>query len=350
MKNRSPQIFLIALAVLALAAGVLLAYLAAPAWLGQAICLGAAVLLAVGLNRLSAYRREAEAAMDDVFRQNETAAGTILRSIDIPALLFDGAGRIVWANRALKEIFDGSDIRRLIPDLDPRFPNQTRSLDYGGRNFQLMSMSVHRENPAAKRLTFQYWLDRTEALHYSRLYEEQLPTVALIQVDNYEDLNADKQFHRNTVLTEVERKVSDFVSAINGIYRRYDSSKFLVVFEAARLNEMEKQRFPLLDSVREIDTGTGQSITLSIAVGVANRVADSDEAARSGMQPVSYTHLREAPESPPGHSGKGACRIRRRRPGKRPPSVCRCTECAGAWLTSDSEQAGGCLLYTSRCV
>lgn len=282
--NHSPKAALIPSFLLALSSGALLAYFIRPPWLGLCVCALALAALGYGLGRLRAYRREMEAAMDDIFRQNDKTAGSIIASIGIPALLFDAEGRILWKNQAFAEIFKGADIRRLIPGLDPRFPNQAQSFETNGRSFQLMNMSVQRTGGQPQHLTFQYWLDRTEALHYSRLYEEQMPTVALIQIDNYEDLSADKQFHRNTVLTEVERKVSDFVNSLGGISRRYDSNRFLVVFEAARLGELEKQRFPLLDAVREIDTGTGQSITLSISVGVASRIADSDEAARSGMQ------------------------------------------------------------------
>ncbi|MDR0840130.1 MAG: DHH family phosphoesterase [Christensenellaceae bacterium] len=282
--NRSPQTTLIPLAVLALLAGGLLAYMVTPYWYGLSVCGAALLLLAIGIGVLTSYRRAVHADANDIFQQNATAAGSIINNIDLPALLFDDSGQIVWSNHAFSELYDGTDMRRLLPGLDPRFPNQAQAFEFNGRNFQLMSMSVQRSSVFAQHLTFQYWLDRTEALHYSRLYEEQLPTIALIQVDNYDDLNADKQFHRNTVLTEVERKVSDFVSSIEGVYRRYDSSKYFVVFEAKRLAELEKHRFALLDSVREVDTGTGQSVTLSIAVGVSNRIALSDEAARNGMQ------------------------------------------------------------------
>ena len=282
--NRSPQTALIPPAIASALAGGLLAYFVSPVWMGLGVCAFALTTLLIGLARLSAYRKATDEAMDDVFRQNDNAVGNIIANVDIPALLFNADGRILWANRAFTEIYSGSDIRRLISGLDPRFPNQAQSFEISGQSFQLMNMSVQRTGRFANHITFQYWLDRTEALHYSRLYEEQMPTVAIIQVDNYEDLNADKQFHRNTVLNEVESKISDFVSSVGGIYRRYDSSKFIAVFEAVCLNELEKQRFPLLDSVREIDTGTGQSITLSISVGVANHIADSDEAARNGMQ------------------------------------------------------------------
>ena len=147
-----------------------------------------------------------------------------------------------------------------------------------------MSVPVQRENPNARRLTFQYWIDRTEALHYSRLYEEQRPTVALIYVDNYDELNADKQFHRNAVLSEVERLVSEFVTSLEGVYRRYENARFFIVFEASHIAMLEKQRFALLDAVRSIETGTEQQVTLSIAVGVENRIAISDESAQQAME------------------------------------------------------------------
>ena len=86
------------------------------------------------------------------------------------------------------------------------------------------------------------------------------------------------------MLGEVEKLVSAFVSSIEGSYRRYDSSKFFVVFEAKRITELEKARFPLLDAAREISTGTEQTVTLSISVGAANRIAQSDESARQGME------------------------------------------------------------------
>mgnify|MGYP000267219030 FL=1 len=223
--NRSPQGSLIPLALLCLVAGGLLAYFIQPAWIGLVVCLLALVFLFVGMGRFSAYRRAVETALDDIFRQNDTAAGNVINNIDIPALLFDSEGKIVWANHAFRELYKGTDLCSLIPGLDPRYPNKAQSLDYNGRSFQLMNMTVQRSGRGIRHLTFQYWVDRTEALHYSRLYEEQMPTVAIIQIDNYDDLNADKQFHRNTVLTEVERKISDFVSSIDGVYRSYDVSK-----------------------------------------------------------------------------------------------------------------------------
>ena len=282
--NRKPEIPIILLAAAACLACGVLAAIMRPLWLGLAFGLAALLALLGALLSLRALRRDVRTAMDDIFLENTSASAQIMNSIGIPALLFDSEGRILWGNAAFHDIYSGKDITKLVPGLETRFPTQAPPFEINGRNFQMMSVPVQRENPNARRLVFQYWIDRTEALHYSRLYEEQMPTVALIYVDNYDELNADQQFHRNAVLAEVERLVSEFVTGIEGTYRRYENARFFVVFEAKRIAELEKQRFSLLDAVRSIETGTEQQVTLSIAVGVENRIAQADESARQGME------------------------------------------------------------------
>ncbi|MEG1548279.1 MAG: DHH family phosphoesterase [Clostridia bacterium] len=279
-----PHIALIPLSIIAAVASAALVYFVKPIWIGAAMCILSAATFLFGIILLHVYSKANIAALDDVFRQNESVAGEIINKVNLPALIYNKSGHIIWSNQALDDMYAGHDIRKLMPGTDPSVITSKLNIEFNGRNFQVTSMPVERSHKNAQPLTFQYWMDRTEALHYSRLYEEQMPTVALIYVDNYEELNADKQFHKNAVLSEVEKLVSAFASTIEGIYRRYDTSKFFVVFEAKKLNELEKQRFPLLDSAREIDTGTNQTVTLSISVGVANRIALSDESARQGME------------------------------------------------------------------
>ena len=278
--DKKPQLAFIPLFIAAAAACGLLYLTFLDRWVAYVLFALCAICFCIGFFSVLSYKKTVKYAMNDIFRENDTTAGNIITNIAIPCVLFDSGGKIVWCNDAFGEIFPGSDIRRLIPDMDPRFPNKAQSIEYNGQHFQLMSMPVQRIRTET-RLTFQYWLDRTEALHYSRLYEEQMPTVGLIQVDNYDDLMTDRQFHRNSVLSEVERRVSDFVTAMDGVYRRYDNSKFFFVFEAKRIAELEQQRFTLLDEVREIDTGTGQPVTLSISIGVADRIARRPETACS---------------------------------------------------------------------
>lgn len=244
----------------------------------------ALVLYMLGLGQWIRYNKEIGQLLDDVFKDNKSAAEMIFTRINVPSLLFDAEGKIVWTNNAMRELYAGGDIKKLLPQIELPIAQKSMIISRNGMDFMVSNMYVKRENQKLRGLTFQYWIDRTEALHYSRLYEEKMPTVALIYVDNYDDLTSDEQFRRHSVLAEVERRIKEFVQSIDGVYRRYESSKFYVVFEAKRLAELEKKRFPLLDAVRSIDTGTNLSVTLSIAVGTADRIFRADEAAREGME------------------------------------------------------------------
>ncbi len=226
---------------------------------------------------------ERQDIMDDVFTENNSIAARLINLVAIPCVLVEAGGRIVWRNETLKKVFDELDVKLVQPNFDINAPLVATPMEIAGNTYQVMSVPVHRKKDA-RAMVFQYWVDRTEAAHYQRLFEEQMPYVALIYIDNYEELSADVQFHRTSVFGEVERLVADMVKSVDGIYRRYENGRFFVIFEARHLARIEKERFPLLEQAHNINTGTNMTVSLSIAVGASDRVAHSDESARQAME------------------------------------------------------------------
>lgn len=229
------------------------------------------------------HEKRQEQKMDEVFAENAGTAAHVIREVAVPCLLVDPKGRIAWRNEIMQKLFQEDDLCAIMPEYNFEKPQAAFAFSYAGGSYQIMSMAVKRKS-TDHLLTFQYWLDRTEAAHYKRLYEETMPYVALVYVDNFDELSADQQFHRTAVLTEVERLVADTASSLQGIYRRYENGRFLLIFEAKQLEQLEQARFSLLESAHRIDTGTSGTVSLSVAVGVADRIAQSDESARQAME------------------------------------------------------------------
>ncbi len=224
-----------------------------------------------------------KARMNDIFAENSVIAARLINQVGIPCALIEGNGDIAWRNASMKKIFSEQDVRSLQPHFDPETPLVAIPMEHGGNVYQVMNVPIHRgydKNP----MIFQYWLDRTEAAHYQRLFEEQMPYVALIYIDNYEELAADMQFHRTTVFTDVERLISDLVKRLDGVYRRYENGRYFIIFEAQHLASLEQERFQLLEQAHAIDTGTNMLVSLSIAVGATDRVLRADESARQAME------------------------------------------------------------------
>ena len=133
-------------------------------------------------------------------------------------------------------------------------------------------------------LILQYWLDRSEAAHYQRLYTEQRPYTALIHVDNYEELTRDSQIRSTAVLAEVEKLVEELCKRLGGIYRRYENGRFMLILEAKQMTQLEQEKFPLIEAAHRIETGTGTEVSLSVAVGIAPRLSQSEADARQAME------------------------------------------------------------------
>lgn len=244
------------------------------------------VCTAAGIYMLVRYESESARRMDSIFTDNSNAISALVEELKLPCLLVDDEGRIPWRNDAFKLISDASDISKLLPEYDAASPIPAISAEVHGRRYQILTSRVKRSDGQARPLSFQYWIDRTAEAHYSRLFEEKMPTVALIYIDNYDDLVRDKQFMSTNALLDAERRIARFSADMGGIYQRYDQSKFLVVFEGKHLGELEKQRFTLLDTIREVNTGTGQPMTLSIAIGAEPDMVSCAASARQAMELV----------------------------------------------------------------
>lgn len=244
-----------------------------------AACVAVLVVLFLLVSR---KEKQIERTMDEVLTDNRGAAADVIDNISIPCLIANISGKIVWRNKAMEDIFSEKTLQSAMPQLDLAHPS-TKQIVWNGSNYQVMHMPLVREH-AKKDLVLEYWLDRTEAVHYRTLYMDERPAVMLISLDNFEDMAGDRQFHGTAVLAEVEKLVSEMCRKNNAIYCRYESGRFLCIAEAQSVGELEKARFSLMEAARHIETGTGTPVSLSIAVGLEQRIAQSEKSARLAME------------------------------------------------------------------
>ena len=121
-----------------------------------------------------------------------------------------------------------------------------------------------------------YWMDVTDTEEMRRTLELTRPVVAILMVDNYEDLmKATPEGKRSAVRAMLEEKLSQWSAGSEGMMLKYDRDRYLFVFEEKSFSDFAAKRFDVLDAVREVVAGEGVAATLSIGVG---RDADSFEA------------------------------------------------------------------------
>lgn len=113
-----------------------------------------------------------------------------------------------------------------------------------------------------------YFLDITEQAETEKLYEEEKTVIALIYLDNYDDVtqgidDATRSSLNNSVTAILNKWAQD-----NGIFlKRISSDRLVAVFNENILQELEKGKFIILDEVREATAKQNIALTLSIGVG-----------------------------------------------------------------------------------
>ena len=138
------------------------------------------------------------------------------------------------------------------------------------------SVSRHGEMGRSEEpLATTYWMDVTELEQMRQTLEMTQPVVAILMIDNYEELmKACPESKRSAVLAALEEKLNEWAAPSNGLLLGYDRDRFLFVFEEKDYAGYAEKRFDLLERVREVVAGEGVAATLSIGIG---RDSDSFE-------------------------------------------------------------------------
>ena len=113
-----------------------------------------------------------------------------------------------------------------------------------------------------------YWVRDTEYIKLFKDYMDEKMVVCLAYIDNYDEVrNNTPEVNRPLVFAEIDNIINSFASMYNGLIRKYENDKYIIIFENKYLNEIENKKFDILDQIREIDKGNKISITLSMGIG-----------------------------------------------------------------------------------
>ncbi|MDN4071444.1 MULTISPECIES: DHH family phosphoesterase [Fictibacillus] len=190
-----------------------------------------------------------------------------LMEMPIGIILYDEDYKIEWANPYMgawveEEAFIGHSLNLVSEDLVPFIKSDAREeiVILKSRKFEVHFKKEER---------LLYFFDVTEQIEVERLYEEEQTCIGIIYLDNYEEVTQglDDQF-RSSINSKVTSILNKWAND-NGIFlKRTSSERFLAVFNQRILGELEKNRFSVLDEVR--DSTTKENVPLTLSVGVAS--------------------------------------------------------------------------------
>ena len=139
-----------------------------------------------------------------------------------------------------------------------------------GRRFRLYGSLVRAKgrNGEQNLVATTYWVDTTEADLLRETYTATRPVLALLMVDNYEDLmKACADTQRSAVLAQIDEKLNAWATGGDGLLLKIERDRYLYIFEEQYYTHFVEDKFSVLDAIRDIKVGDGVHPTLSIGMG-----------------------------------------------------------------------------------
>ena len=216
----------------------------------------------------------------------EESGSAFFKTTDMPALVFDSYDTVLWHNEAFgRKMFCDDLIGKNLPDIfgdgfTEKF-KEGEELFYGSHRFVPHYFELSREDSGLYLLLLD---DITEITELERKYYDERVAVAYIAIDNIEDV---LQYVHDSVSDEVSKvteKLREWADSIGAIFRPYDNDKFIMLFDSVHLDRMVKDKFSILDRIREERVGDSVSITVSMGIAsVKGTLAERETVAKDAI-------------------------------------------------------------------
>ena len=231
-----------------------------------------------GQKRREGIQRYVEDMTDDV----ASAGKSSMLSAPFAMMVFrPDTQEVLWSNESFlqltgmrENLFDNR-----LEDTLPGFPAQwllegksecPETVVVNNRHFRVFGSLTHPSGRSGARglLALTYWMDVTEQDELRKKSEENRPIVAVLMLDNYEELmKACPENKRSALLAALEEQLNNWAAGSGGLLLGYDRDRYLYLFEEKDYTGYTESKFDVLEKVRQVQAGEGVSATLSIGVG-----------------------------------------------------------------------------------
>ena len=189
-------------------------------------------------------------------------------------------GGIYWANQGFSELTGYADgmmeqyLEEVLPDFSTEWllagkTQCSETVTLNGHNYRIYGNIVHTQEDDGDLKGVLYFVDLTELHQIRDEYIRSRPVVAIILIDNYEELTKNLT---ESGISSLNAKLGDEITAwavnYNGLLRKLERNRYLFIFEKCDLNRAVEDKFSLLEKIHEITGPSGLPASLSIGVGV----------------------------------------------------------------------------------
>ena len=214
----------------------------------------------------------------------------LLRELELPYAMLDEEGRIIWTNARFEEVVHKEKgYRKSITSLFPsitreKLPDEEDEVSFPivfeDRNYEVRMRKISMREMAQNRdiidgegydgcLIAFHLFDETALKIALQEVDDQSLAVGMIYLDNYEEaLDSVEEVRRSLLTALIDRKVNKYIAALDGICKKIEKDKYMVILRKKSVTILRENKFDLLDDVKTVNIGNEMAVTISIGLGL----------------------------------------------------------------------------------
>lgn len=221
--------------------------------------------------------------------QYATVQKQLLTEFEIPYVLLDFNGKILWVNNRFTEI-TGKDknyhksIMTIFPTLTKEILQRSDAVEkmdltMDDREYRVMMKRIYFNGASngnlvmsleesSEYITALYLFDETDLKRYIRENENQRLVAGLVYIDNYDEaLDSIEDVKRSLLTALIDRKVNKYFTEVDALVRKVERDKYFIVFKNQYMEQLCEDRFSIIEDVKTVKVGNEMAVTLSIGIG-----------------------------------------------------------------------------------
>ena len=218
-------------------------------------------------------------------RYLQSAAGTLEEAgqgeSPLPSVVVRlGDGTILRGSRSFCELTGYADTMRslqldeVLPDFSTDFltagkTEAPQDVVLGTRRYRVYGTTLRPQEDRGTLLGVLYFSDLTELYQVRDEYIRSRPVVAIILIDNYEELTKNLTESAISILNaKLGDAITQWTEGYGGLLRKMERNRYLFIFEKRDLDRAREDKFSLLENIHDITSPGGLQASVSIGMGV----------------------------------------------------------------------------------
>lgn len=240
------------------------------------------------------HKKEITSYIENLNFNIDIATKGMLLNFPMPLAIADQDGSIIWYNASFKKIADTDDLnekvmKRFIDASESKNKNSgsgsesplatSTQITINNRHYHVQCYFACHEGltEQSRHIMIIYFNDITELVELRKLYSDEKLAVGIFVIDNYDDLmQSMENVNTPQMLAEIDKRILQWLSFTNGVVKKYERDKYLLLFESKYMKDFEDKKFDILDSIKEINVGNKIPVTLSLGFGLKGKTPEEN--------------------------------------------------------------------------